>query len=119
MSQDDSAIMEVKQTLGTLTTALVTRTTRVEQLSQGKASQMARSLVSPAWDQGWGQPPYHLLTSGSHISLAWGQPHCHLDMEHQVQTMVEHRLRTAQMPALALTDDEIRREEETRIVAPG
>ena len=41
-SPDDSAtLMDVKKTLGTLTTALATITTQVEHLSQGKTLQAA------------------------------------------------------------------------------
>ena len=39
-SPDDSPIMEVQQMLGTLTTVLVTLTTKIEQLSQAKALQV-------------------------------------------------------------------------------
>ena len=47
-SPDESAaLMEVKQTLGTLTTALATMATWVEQLSQGKASQVATMSAQP------------------------------------------------------------------------
>ena len=50
--------MEVKQMLGTLTTALATMATKVDQLSQGKASQVAPLSAQPEIRAG-------------------GQPHCH------------------------------------------
>ena len=57
MSTDEStALMEVKQTLGSLTTALVMMATKVEQLSQGKASQVATWSAQPR-TRAWGNAP--------------------------------------------------------------
>ena len=99
---ESPALMEVKQTLRNLTTALAMMATHVEQLYQGKASQVTTmsaqpgtsaggnppctlsagsSDVSPALDQGWGQPRSYPFTAGPHGSPAWdqgwGQRHCH------------------------------------------
>ena len=47
-SPDESPVqMEVKQTLGTLTAALAMMATKVEQLSQGQASQVAPMAAQP------------------------------------------------------------------------
>ena len=58
MSPDDSStLMEVKQMLGTLTTALATITTQVEQLSKGKASPVAPMSAQPRTRTGGNPPP--------------------------------------------------------------
>ena len=52
-SPDESAtLMEVKQMLGTLTTALATMATKVDQLSQGKALQWGPLSVQPGTRDG-------------------------------------------------------------------
>ena len=60
---DESATMrEFTQTLGNLTTALATMSSRMDQLEQAKANSVDITsaqthdicLVSPAYDQGWG-----------------------------------------------------------------
>ena len=77
-SPDDSAtLMDVKQTLGTLTTAMATITTQVEHLSQGKGSQMAPMSAQPGTRTG-GNP-----TAASSATID-------LDMELHVRTMVKH-----------------------------
>ena len=49
--------MDVKQMMGTLTTALVTITTQVEHLSQGKALQVAPMSTQPGTRAGGNPPP--------------------------------------------------------------
>ena len=93
--------MDLKKTLGTLTTALATITTQVEHLSQGKASQVALMSAQPGTRAGGN------YTAASSASID-------LDTEEQVQLRVEHRARTAHTPALAITDDETDGEEEGR-----
>ena len=83
-SPDDSAtLMDVKKTLGMLTTALEANTTEVDRPSlprQGLAG---------------GYP-----TAASSASID-------LNTKEQVQMWVEHRARTSHPPALAITDDEM------------
>ena len=91
---DESAtLMDVKQMLGTLTTALAMITTQVEHLSQGKAPQVAPMSAQPG-TRAVGNPP---ATSSASINL---------DMEQQVRNMVEHQVRTSHTPAMTITDDE-------------
>ena len=45
---ESTALMEIKQMLVTLTTALVTMATKVEQLSQDKALQVATMSAQPS-----------------------------------------------------------------------
>ena len=61
-SLDDSAtLMEVKKTLGMLTTALAAITTQVDHLSQGKASQVATLSAQPGTRAGENCCPQCLL----------------------------------------------------------
>ena len=63
MSPDESAtLMDVRQMLGTLNTALATITTQVEYLSQGKASQVAPMSAQSGKRDG-GNPTVAPLTS--------------------------------------------------------
>ena len=123
-SPDESPIlMEVRQTLGNLTTALVTMATKVEQLSLGQASQASSFSTQPGTRAG-GNP----TDTSSHIALMSTQPGSRaggnttatagasmdLHTEQHIRDMVEHRVRTANVPALAITDDEADSEEKVR-----
>ena len=78
MSPDDSAtLMEVKHMLRTLTTALATITTQVEQLCQGKASQVAPMSAQP-WTRAGGNPP----AISSQVALMSAQPGTRLGATH-------------------------------------
>ena len=113
--------------LGTLTTALATMATKVEQLSLGQASQVS-SLSAQPGTRAWGNP----TATSSQVSSLSAQPGARaggnptatasastdLHMEQHVWNMVEHRVRTAHIPALAITDDEADGEEEARPQAP-
>ena len=115
--------MEVKQTLGTLTTALVTLTTKVEELPQGKASQVDPMSAQPGTRAG-GTPPATSLqvaimsaqpgTRAEGISNPAANASIDLDTEQHIRNMVEHHVSTAHVPALAYTDDETEGEEEAR-----
>ena len=105
LSLDESAtLMDVKKTLGMLTTALVPITTQVEHLSHGNASQVAAISAQPRTRAG-GNPT---ADSSAYIDL---------NTEEQVWMLVEHRARTAHTPALAITDDEMDGEAEGRMLA--
>ena len=81
-----ATLMDVKKTLGTLTTALVAITTQIDHLSQGKASQVAIISAQPGTRAG--ENP----TAASSASI-------NLTMEEQVRLRVEHRARSAHTPA--------------------
>ena len=69
-SLDESAtLMKVTQMLGTLTTVLVRMATKMEQLSQGKASQVAPMSAQPGTRVG-GNPP----ATSSQLSPMSAQP---------------------------------------------
>ena len=119
-SDESAALMEVKQMLETLTTAQMTMATKVEeQLSQGKASQVASMSAQPGSRAGGNSPAI-----SSQVALMSAQPGTRaggnstaaasasidLDMEQNVWNMVEHR-------ALAINDDETNVEEEGRSLA--
>ena len=91
-SPDDSAaLMEIKQMLSTFTTALAMMATKVEQLSQGHAPKVAPVSAQPG-------------TRAGEDSTDISSTPIDLDMEQQVQTMVEHWLRTAHTPGRPMTD---------------
>ena len=98
-TDESSSLIEVKQTLGVLTTALAMMATQVEQLSQGKVSQVTNISAQPATRAGG------IATAGTSTDLL---------MENHIWNMVEHWVSTAHAPALAITDDEMDGEEEVR-----
>ena len=97
--------MEVKKTMGMLTTALAAITTQVDHLSQGKASQAATFSAQPR--NRTGESP----TAAPSASF---DP----NTEEQVRMLVEHRAGSAHLLFLAITDDEMGGEEEERMPAP-
>ena len=124
---ESAALMEVKQMLGTMTTALATMATKMDQLSQGKASQVAPLSAQPRTRAG-GNP----TATSSQVALMSAQPGTRaggdptatasasmdLHTEQFVQDRVKHQVRAAHVPALAITDDDADSEEEERPQAP-
>ena len=134
--------MKVKQMLGTLTTALVTITTQGKdsQVAPMSAqlgtraggnplaidSQVALTSAQPGTRAG-GNPtdtPLQMAimsaqpgTRAGGNSTAAASASIDLDTEQHVRNIVEHRVSTAHVPALAITDDETDGEEEGRSLA--
>ena len=68
-TDESTALMEVKQMLGCLTTALAMMATKVGQLSQGKTSQVATVSAQPGTSAG-GNP----LAISSQVAVMSAQP---------------------------------------------
>ena len=83
--------MEVKKTLGTLTTALAAITTQVDHLFQGKASKTATLSAQPG------------IRAGENPTAA-PSASFNPNREEQIRMRVEHRARFAHPPLLATTD---------------
>ena len=113
MSPDESAaLMEVKQTLGTLTTDLMTMAIKVDQLSHGKASQVAPLSAQP----GTRAVGNHTATS-SQMAFMSAQPGTRaggnltatasdsmdLHPEQNIRDMVEHWVGSAHVPCFCKT----------------
>ena len=82
----------MKETLGTLTIALVAITTQVDHLTQGKALQMATLSAQPGTRAG---------ENSTDAPSAFFNP----NTEEQVRMHAEHRARSSHPPLLAITDD--------------
>ena len=101
LSQDErSTLRKVKETFGTLTSALAAITTQVDNLTHNRASQAATLSVQPGTRAG---------ESPTAAPTASFDP----NTEEQVQMHIEHRSRSSHLHFLAITnDDEMDGEEE-------
>ena len=106
-SQDESStLIEVKETFGTLMSALAAITTQVDHLTHGKASQAAPLSTQHG-------------TRAGESSIAAPSAFFDPNLDEQVRMHIEHRSRLSQPHLLALTDDEMDGEEEVVLPAPG